>query len=604
MKKLHFNHRAMQLCCLIAILVSAISMSSYFLNVEASILKDLDKASNYAKDSITNLFNKKIITGDKKGNFNPKETLSRAQIVTIIVKGLNLDTSNIPEQPTFNDVPKDHWAYKYVETAYDKGIISGMGLGRFAPKEKCTREQMASIFVNALGINKEKNEINYINTLEDNDKISDWAKKNVEITLASGIMSGTDHNVFGPKGDATKEQAAVVLDSFINNKENIINLFKADGEKKDEIKIYFNGNKAQFDGTAIIEDGIILVPHTFFDKYLFGQTSSHYYKAYKTQEWFRAHTDIYNQKGIHLQMGNKTAYVDAFSNPFSRYEKDRQPYEDKKIQLTIAPKEVNGVIFVPLEQITKIFQLDFSWDNENKIAHIQDENAPNHPDLYYTLKKVIRNGYKGELYSNMNLAIHGIDVDTNAFIKHKYKTLSNIWNYHVKEHIIISGSHYGYEEDSTEYIHTGNRYYVRDSRNNTWKKYRYNPTGLSDDSSDRVIESNLYNDLNTYSILKEDKVFLNGLSAIKYVVHLDRKQFIHLVPRQSYNFAGQILNENYADDASGVLEIYLSNEDEIVKQIFKFNEVYDHNGKKFDASIFINIDCKNIGKEIEIKAPI
>ena len=42
--------------------------------------------------------------------------------------------------PTFTDVPKSHWGYTFVEKAVEKGWVSGMGDGTFAPnnsKRQC-----------------------------------------------------------------------------------------------------------------------------------------------------------------------------------------------------------------------------------------------------------------------------------------------------------------------------------------------------------------------------------------------------------------------------------------------------------------------------------
>ncbi|NES03016.1 MAG: S-layer homology domain-containing protein, partial [Okeania sp. SIO2F4] len=50
-----------------------------------------------------------------------------------------------PQFPTFTDVPKEHFAYRAVETMAAKGIVSGIGNGYFAPNLRCTREQLAFI---------------------------------------------------------------------------------------------------------------------------------------------------------------------------------------------------------------------------------------------------------------------------------------------------------------------------------------------------------------------------------------------------------------------------------------------------------------------------
>ncbi|MEY8233266.1 S-layer homology domain-containing protein [Oscillospiraceae bacterium 50-16] len=49
--------------------------------------------------------------------------------------------------PTFTDVPKSHWAYTFVEKAVEKGWVSGMGDGTFAPNANVTYSQFCVMLV-------------------------------------------------------------------------------------------------------------------------------------------------------------------------------------------------------------------------------------------------------------------------------------------------------------------------------------------------------------------------------------------------------------------------------------------------------------------------
>jgi len=133
---------------LISCLMSAVLFTSVSLPVKAATsVKDLNSSSDYAKASIEKLISYNIIQGDQNGNFNPKDATTRAEMVTFIVKSLGIDTQNIPLTPTFKDVPREHWAFKYVEAAYREGIIKGMSSDFFGETDLCTREQMAKMFL-------------------------------------------------------------------------------------------------------------------------------------------------------------------------------------------------------------------------------------------------------------------------------------------------------------------------------------------------------------------------------------------------------------------------------------------------------------------------
>ena len=60
-------------------------------------------------------------------------------------------TSDGLSSPTFSDVPTSHWAYRYVENCYTKGLIDGVGDGRFAPEGELTLAEIAQVLYNAYG---------------------------------------------------------------------------------------------------------------------------------------------------------------------------------------------------------------------------------------------------------------------------------------------------------------------------------------------------------------------------------------------------------------------------------------------------------------------
>jgi flagellar hook assembly protein FlgD len=186
-------------------------------------IKDIDSSSGYARQSILNLAAKNIISGDGGGYFNPRRAISRAEMVKMLVEALDIDMSDLPDVPTFRDVPKSHWAYPYVEAAHRAGIVSGISDGLFGARQLCTREEMAAMFVRSLstadagvvGILDGSAGFGHVNSLEDKDKISQWAKGYVEYMLSSSLMKGTGSRTFNAKGSAERQQAAVLTDRYM-----------------------------------------------------------------------------------------------------------------------------------------------------------------------------------------------------------------------------------------------------------------------------------------------------------------------------------------------------------------------------------------------------
>lgn len=205
----------------VSCLIVSFILSSTSVFADAALIKDLDKSSSYAKQAISDLAGAGILTGDNFGNFNPQDTITRAQMITMLARILKLDIKNLPAKATFKDVPKNHWAFPYVEAAYKSGIVTGVSKDNFGVNEINTREQMAAMFVRSLGITdgdmKKISGTENIDKLADKGNIAGWAKGYVEFALSAGLMNGTSSKTFGPKESAKREQAAVVTHRFINS---------------------------------------------------------------------------------------------------------------------------------------------------------------------------------------------------------------------------------------------------------------------------------------------------------------------------------------------------------------------------------------------------
>ena len=162
------------------ILIAAVATAVISINpssADASVLiRDIDSGSAYAKASIIALAGNNIISGDENGNFHPMRTVTRGEMVKMIVKALDIDTSNLPEVPTFSDVPESHWAFNYVEAGYREGIIKGVTPSQFGINEECTREQMVTMFVRSLGLTEEdmegKQPYLYLKNIADKEEVS------------------------------------------------------------------------------------------------------------------------------------------------------------------------------------------------------------------------------------------------------------------------------------------------------------------------------------------------------------------------------------------------------------------------------------------------
>ena len=90
-----------------------------------------------------------IVSGYSDGTFRPQNNVTRGQLSKIVVIAAQWPPIS-PTEPTFSDVPIGSPFYEYVETAYDRGIISGYADGTFRPGNNATRGQISKIVYLAL----------------------------------------------------------------------------------------------------------------------------------------------------------------------------------------------------------------------------------------------------------------------------------------------------------------------------------------------------------------------------------------------------------------------------------------------------------------------
>ncbi len=190
-------------------------LSIYGVGYTAPSEKYDDTKNHWAKDYIDYVAGRGLITGSTENTFSPNEKMTRGMLVTALgrlagVNGKDYDTNS------FSDVQKDSTYRPYIEWAYSKGIVYGIGDGTFAPDKSITREEMAVIlerYAKATGYNIPASR--EASTYADKENIGSEYRTAVTAMQQSGIMMGIDGNKFNPKGTATRAEVSAMLSRYI-----------------------------------------------------------------------------------------------------------------------------------------------------------------------------------------------------------------------------------------------------------------------------------------------------------------------------------------------------------------------------------------------------
>jgi uncharacterized repeat protein (TIGR02543 family) len=96
---------------------------------------------------IATLANGGIIEGYPDGSFRPGSFITRAELATIASKFDNLSPF---ESNSFSDI-EGHWANRYINSASQKGWVTGYPDGTFKPNQYITRAEFVTLVNNVLG---------------------------------------------------------------------------------------------------------------------------------------------------------------------------------------------------------------------------------------------------------------------------------------------------------------------------------------------------------------------------------------------------------------------------------------------------------------------
>lgn len=94
-----------------------------------------------------------IVSGYEDGTFRPEDTISRSELVAIASRFSQLELTN---KQFYSDVPEDHWAALYINSAKLKGWVSGYADGTFKPNQGITRGETVSLVNAFLGREPDK----------------------------------------------------------------------------------------------------------------------------------------------------------------------------------------------------------------------------------------------------------------------------------------------------------------------------------------------------------------------------------------------------------------------------------------------------------------
>ena len=173
-----------------------------------------DIPTDWAKEGICFVIENGLMVGTTSTTFAPKDTLTRAMLVTVLYRMAGSPAVDAPSG--FTDVADGQWYSDAIAWAAANGIVNGVGGNKFAPSEPVTREQLAAIFFRYA--KAEAPEADVLSGYPDAEAISTYARDAMAWAVSTGLVTGSkeaDGTYLAPQGLAAREQAAAILMRYV-----------------------------------------------------------------------------------------------------------------------------------------------------------------------------------------------------------------------------------------------------------------------------------------------------------------------------------------------------------------------------------------------------
>lgn len=171
-----------------------------------------DAEGSFAVNSIINVANMGWMVGVSATEFQPGNTLTRAQAAAVLVRAMGLKSvsGNTTMASGFNDV-SGHWAEQEIEIARQNNIIQGIGNGSFGPDMPVTREQIA-IMMARLPVQYDVGSYSSISFADVSADANEGSYSAIQKLAQAGVLQGFTDGFYRPRSNLTRAQMAVIMD--------------------------------------------------------------------------------------------------------------------------------------------------------------------------------------------------------------------------------------------------------------------------------------------------------------------------------------------------------------------------------------------------------
>lgn len=185
----------------------------------AQAFTDID-CNHWAYNYVKVMSDEGVVVGYPDGTFRPDNNITRAEFATMAIKALHQDKAVIRCPYSFDDVTSEHWAFGMIQKAAYFGLVKGTSDGKFLPEETVSRAQVISIVINALSLPEltpEDARVLLSKSYSDYQTIPEWIVVQTAQAESLGILIKSPKNPksVDPNAPASRAEVAAFLQNMI-----------------------------------------------------------------------------------------------------------------------------------------------------------------------------------------------------------------------------------------------------------------------------------------------------------------------------------------------------------------------------------------------------
>lgn len=155
----------------------------------------------------------KLFNGTSATLFSPGANMDRAMLATVLWRMEGEPAAAYTG--AFSDVASGQWYSQSVEWAAARGIVTGLGGGRFGPRQAVTREQIAVMLYRYAKdyLELDASQAGDLSAYADQGSVSGWAREAMTWAVGAQIVNGSGGKL-APGRSATRAEVATMLQRF------------------------------------------------------------------------------------------------------------------------------------------------------------------------------------------------------------------------------------------------------------------------------------------------------------------------------------------------------------------------------------------------------